>query len=114
MNAKKTGAGSPKCLSFPGFSRMEPLRTRPWRKQKCSPCAFLPIVLSITRPSRSPSLSGSRLHDVLALVQGPTGTLSSLPDWMDAQAPIRFTQNSSRPGWPDVVFAFHDGEEIGP
>jgi len=20
----------------------------------------------------------------------------------------------SRPGWPDVVFAFHDGEEIGP
>ena len=21
---------------------------------------------------------------------------------------------SSRPGWPDVVFAFHDKEEIGP
>jgi len=20
----------------------------------------------------------------------------------------------SRPGWPDIVFAFHDGEEIGP
>ena len=20
----------------------------------------------------------------------------------------------SRPGWPDVAFAFHDGEEIGP
>ncbi|MEO1765721.1 type II toxin-antitoxin system HicA family toxin [Thiobacter aerophilum] len=20
----------------------------------------------------------------------------------------------SRPGWPDVVFAFHDGEELGP
>jgi predicted RNA binding protein YcfA (HicA-like mRNA interferase family) len=20
----------------------------------------------------------------------------------------------SRPDWPDVVFAFHDGEEIGP
>jgi len=20
----------------------------------------------------------------------------------------------SRPGWPDVVFAFHEGEEIGP
>ncbi|MFA5786155.1 MAG: type II toxin-antitoxin system HicA family toxin [Actinomycetota bacterium] len=20
----------------------------------------------------------------------------------------------SRPGWPDLVFAFHDGEEIGP
>jgi predicted RNA binding protein YcfA (HicA-like mRNA interferase family) len=19
-----------------------------------------------------------------------------------------------RPGWPDVVFAFHDGEEVGP
>jgi predicted RNA binding protein YcfA (HicA-like mRNA interferase family) len=20
----------------------------------------------------------------------------------------------SRPGWPDVIFAFHDGDEIGP
>ena len=20
----------------------------------------------------------------------------------------------TRPGWPDVVFAFHDGEELGP
>ena len=20
----------------------------------------------------------------------------------------------ARPGWPDVVFAFHDGEELGP
>ncbi|HEU0010945.1 MAG TPA: type II toxin-antitoxin system HicA family toxin [Verrucomicrobiae bacterium] len=20
----------------------------------------------------------------------------------------------ARPGWPDVVFAFHDGEEVGP
>lgn len=20
----------------------------------------------------------------------------------------------TRPGWPDVIFAFHDGEEVGP
>jgi predicted RNase H-like HicB family nuclease len=35
-----------------------------------------------------------RLEHNEALVQGPTGTLSSLPDWMGAQAPIRFTQDS--------------------
>lgn len=23
-------------------------------------------------------------------------------------------QTLARPGWPDFVFAFHDGEEIGP
>lgn len=23
-------------------------------------------------------------------------------------------QTLARPGWPDVVFAFHDGDEIGP
>src|SRR5712691_1674487 len=61
MNAKRTRAGLPKCLSSLGFSRMEPLRTRPWRKRRCSPCAFLPSVLSITRPSHSPSLSASRV-----------------------------------------------------
>ena len=33
---------------------------------------------------------------------------------MDAQASVRFAQDPPRPGWPDVVFAFHDREEIGP
>src|SRR5258706_9987352 len=61
MNAKKTGVGSLKCLSSLGFSHMEPLRTRPWRKRRCSPCEFLPSILSITRPSRSPSLSAPRV-----------------------------------------------------
>ena len=32
---------------------------------------------------------------------------------MDAQAPIRIPQDSLT-AWPDVVFAFHDREELGP
>src|SRR6267142_3192200 len=114
MNEKRTGAGSPKCRSFQEFSRMEPPRTRLWRKQKCSPCAFLPNVSSTARPSRSPSPSGSRLHDVLAFVQGPTGTLSSYRIGWTLKRQSGSHKTLSRPGWPDVVFAFHDGEEIGP
>jgi hypothetical protein len=30
------------------------------------------------------------------------------------QAGIKLSQNPLTPGWPDVVFAFHDKEEIGP
>ncbi len=53
--------------------------------------------LEQTRLSRNPSLSGSRLHDVLAFVQGPTGTFRSLPNWLDAQAPIGLAQDSFPP-----------------
>lgn len=34
--------------------------------------------------------------------------------WVEYQAGVRFSQIFSRPGWPDVVFAFHDKEEVGP
>ena len=30
------------------------------------------------------------------------------------QAAIRFAQTLARNSWPDFVFAFHDGDEIGP
>jgi predicted RNA binding protein YcfA (HicA-like mRNA interferase family) len=33
---------------------------------------------------------------------------------MDHQAYFGSHKTLSRPGWPDVVFAFHDNEEIGP
>ena len=45
---------------------MEPLPTKPWQKQKYSLCAYLPSDLSTRRLVRNPSLSGSRLHDLLA------------------------------------------------
>jgi len=34
--------------------------------------------------------------------------------WLDYQTRIQFSQDPSRPGWSDVVFAFHDRDEIGP
>jgi hypothetical protein len=36
-------------------------------------------------------------------------------DRLDDQTRVsRIARILSRPGWPDVVFAFHDTEEIGP
>jgi len=49
---------------------MEPLLTKPWRKQRYSLYAFWLSALRTTRLDRNPSLSGSRLHDFLAIVQG--------------------------------------------
>ena len=34
--------------------------------------------------------------------------------WMDDKAPNEFAQKLSREGWADTVFAFHDGDKIGP
>jgi len=51
----------------------------------------------------------------MAFVEGPPCSCRTLPDWLDAQAPIWFAQDS-RSSWLArfFVFAFHDGEEIGP
>jgi hypothetical protein len=32
---------------------------------------------------------------------------------VDDQTPVRSHRTLQRAGWPDFVFAFHDGEEIG-
>lgn len=69
----------------------------------------------MTKPDPNPSRSQFRPHDLVAFVEGPPCSRRALPDWLDPQAPVRVTQEIlARPGWPDVVFAFHDGEEIGP
>ena len=33
---------------------------------------------------------------------------------VEREKAFRLAPTLSRPGWPDVVFAFHDNEEIGP
>src|SRR5207245_11335322 len=87
---------------------MAPLRTRRWRRRKCSPCASSLSVLSTTRLSRNPFLSESRLHDVLAFVQGQTGTLRLYRIGWTLKRQSGSHKTLSRPGWPDVVFAFHE------
>jgi hypothetical protein len=50
----------------------------------------------------------------MAFDEGPPCSRRTFPDWLDAQAPVRIAQDSL-PFWlTDVIFAFHDGETIGP
>jgi hypothetical protein len=46
--------------------------------------------------------------------QGPSRSSGASAPWLDHQAHLRLSQTLSRADWPDVVFAFHDDEEIGP
>jgi hypothetical protein len=44
---------------------------------------------------------------------GVTGAGSAPEDRLEREAPVRLASNTSRDGWSDFVFAFHDGEELG-
>jgi len=37
-----------------------------------------------------------------------------IADWLESQAENRFHKILERPNWPNIVFAFHENEEIGP
>jgi predicted RNA binding protein YcfA (HicA-like mRNA interferase family) len=50
----------------------------------------------------------------LAFGQGQTGTGSFLSIGWELKRQTGSHRTLSRTGWPDYVFAFHDGEEIGP
>jgi len=53
------------------------------------------------------------LRDVLAIDQGASRLRGAAKRRVATQAPIRIA-SLSRAGYADFVFAFHDGEEIGP
>jgi hypothetical protein len=51
----------------------------------------------------------------MGLRQGSQDFSGVATDRLDDQTTVSRTHRIlSRPGWPDVVFAFHDAEEIGP
>ena len=52
--------------------------------------------------------------EVVAFIEGNMCSFGVIPDWLGPQATIWFYKILSRAVWPDFVFAFHDGEEIGP
>src|SRR5688572_7132600 len=83
-------------------------RSRRWRSGSS------PSVSS--RVKRGPTFSPfpSRRRDGLAKHSRSEGAGGSTADWLDTQASIRSHRTLLRDGWPDFVFAFHDGEEIGP
>ena len=55
------------------------------------------------------------LHEPVGLEEGPTGLGCAAADRLANQEAVRrITSGAGRPGWADFVFAFHDGEEIGP
>jgi predicted RNase H-like HicB family nuclease len=45
----------------------------------------------------SPFRSLSRAHDLVAFDEGPPCSCRTLPDWLDPQAPVRFTQDALPP-----------------
>ncbi len=64
------------------------------------------------QPNRFPSRSP---RESVAFDEGEAGSGCAGAYRMAYQVGIGFTQGPlERDGWQDVVFAFHDGEEIGP
>ena len=62
----------------------------------------------------STSTSPSELHERMVECAREARAGCTTPHRLGNQAPDRLPQGSSRDGWPDVVFAFHDQDEIGP
>jgi hypothetical protein len=57
--------------------------------------------------SRSP-------HELVAILQSEEGFGRAPVNWLEDQTPEWLSPELARDGWPDFVFSFHDGEEIGP
>ncbi|MHB1271699.1 MAG: type II toxin-antitoxin system HicA family toxin [Rhodanobacter sp.] len=55
-----------------------------------------------------------RWHDALACVEGKAGPGGLAGIGWSIKRQSGSHRTLARPGWPDFVFAFHDGEEIGP
>src|SRR5689334_20211453 len=89
-------------------------RKRPRQKFKRLRCVLSRIVSSTEKPALILSVSRSRLHDSVVQHACQARFGSAPPHWVDNQASIGFSSTLSRPGWSDVVFAFHDNEELGP
>jgi hypothetical protein len=63
----------------------------------------------VRKRSRSPSP-----HESMALGQGSRRSAGIGAYRLEGEAPVRFSQHSGARRYPDVVFAFHDRDEIGP
>ncbi|MBY0270719.1 MAG: type II toxin-antitoxin system HicA family toxin [Burkholderiales bacterium] len=50
----------------------------------------------------------------MAFVEGPACSRGVIPEWRTLKRQSGSHKTLARPGSPDFVFAFHDGEEIGP
>ena len=54
-------------------------------------------------------------HEPMAVHKGWAGPRRIVPDRLAFEAArSRFAPNLAREGWPDYVFAFQEGDEIGP
>ena len=50
----------------------------------------------------------------MASRQGKALTRCADANWLDGKTAVGSHRTLAREGWPDFVFGFHDGEEIGP
>jgi hypothetical protein len=83
-------------------------RSRLWRSGSS------PSVSSMGKPGLTFSPFPSRRRDGLAKHPRSEGAGGAAADRLDIKRQSGSHRTLSRDGWPDLVFAFHDGEEIGP
>jgi hypothetical protein len=53
-------------------------------------------------------------HDSMAVGQSQAPSRCAVTTWLANQRQSGLHKILARNGWPDFVFAFHDGDEIGP
>jgi hypothetical protein len=56
----------------------------------------------------------SLLNEFISSRQSQKGVGRTFAYWLGCEAPNRFAQDINESGLADYVFAFHDGDEIGP
>lgn len=83
-------------------------RRRPWR------CAPWPSASRQAKVAPSQFPSNLPRHDRLAVGKGQVCSGGVVGDWVGNKRQSGSHRTLSRPGWPDYVFAFHEGEKIGP
>jgi predicted RNA binding protein YcfA (HicA-like mRNA interferase family) len=68
----------------------------------------------MAKPHPSSSISISKRHDPVAGRQGRRVLAALLRIGWRIKRESGSHRTLSRDGWPDVVFAFHDADELGP
>lgn len=72
------------------------------------------MVLSTVKASLILSAFPSLLHESVAISQSEARSRGANANWLANQTESGSHKVLSRSGWADVVFAFHDKDELGP
>ena len=90
------------------------VRERLWRRLRFFRSESWQNALNMTKAGLSQFRFQSHRCEPVAFLQGPTRSCGASLDRVVNQGQSGSHRTLSRSGSPDFVFAFHDGEEIGP